>query len=108
MLRRIPAVAVVTVMLASAIVPASVAAQPAPPPLPSNVQVVAGGLLNPRGFTWGPEGDLYVAEAGSPPAGYKPPQGPPAPGGPPVTNNNGRISRIDASGARTTIADGLP
>jgi hypothetical protein len=70
--------------------------------------VVASGLLNPRGFTWGPDGNLYVAEAGSPPAGFQPPQGPPVPGAPPVVNMNGRISRIDADGKRTTIADGLP
>lgn len=108
MLRRIQMVAVATVMLAPAIVPASVAAQPAPPPLPANAQVVAGGLLNPRGFAWGSDGKLYVAEAGSPPAGYKPPQGLPPADAPPVINNNGRISRIDDSGARTTIADGLP
>ena len=108
MFRRIPILAVATTMLASAIVPASVAAQPAPPPLPGNAQVVAGGLLNPRGFTWGPDGNLYVAESGSPPAGYKPPQGPPPADAPPVVNNDGRISRIDGSGARTTVADGLP
>jgi hypothetical protein len=29
------------------------------------LQVVASGLVNPRGLTFGPEGGLYVAEAGS-------------------------------------------
>ena len=38
-------------------------AQPAPPPLPSNVHVVVSGLANPRGFTWGPDRALYVAES---------------------------------------------
>lgn len=84
------------------------AAQPAPPPLPPNVEVVASGLINPRGFTWGPDGSLYVAEAGTPPAGYKPAGGPPVPGTPPVINNNGRISRIGADSVRTTVVDGLP
>jgi hypothetical protein len=89
--------------------PAAVAgAQQGPPPLPPNVQVVATGLVNPRGFTWGPDGSLYVTESGSPPANYQPAGGPPVPGAPPVVNNDGRISRIEADGTRTTLVDGLP
>ncbi len=30
----------------------------------ANFEVVANGLDNPRGFTFGPDGDIYVAEAG--------------------------------------------
>lgn len=46
--------------------PALVAAQPIPPPqLPPGVSVVASGLTNPRGFTWGEDGTLYVALAGT-------------------------------------------
>jgi len=47
---------------------ASVAAQEASPEAGSpmaGMTVVASGLTNPRGFTWGPDGDLYVALAGS-------------------------------------------
>ena len=90
------------------VAPASLA-QPGPPPLPDNVHVVAAGLANPRGFTWGPDGALYVAESGTPPAGFMPPAGPPPPAGsPPVINNNGRITRIVPEGARTVLASGLP
>lgn len=78
------------------------------PPLPTNAQVVASGLINPRGFTWGPGGSLYVSEAGSAPAGYTPPNGPAAMGASAVTNANGRIERIAPDGTRTTIVDHLP
>ena len=73
--------------------------------------VFATGLRYPRGFTWGPDGALYVAEAGSggthstraaecdqvvPPVG-------------PYTNGTtARISRISANGRRTTFASGFP
>jgi hypothetical protein len=72
------------------------------------VHVVASGLLNPRGFTWGPDGALYVIESGSPPPGYTQPSGPPQPGDPPVINNNGRITRLAPDGTRTVLVDGLP
>src|SRR3990170_6883587 len=71
---------------------------------PSAGTLLAGELLNPRGITLGPDGMLYVAEAGE--------------GGDeeitvgPFTFQNGhtgRISKIDpASGDRTSVADGLP
>ncbi len=73
--------------------------------------VYASGLLGPRGLRFGPDGMLYVAEAGTggvtksaslsclqarPPAG-------PYTGGP-----SARISKIDRQGNRTTAASGLP
>src|SRR5438067_8285165 len=88
--------------------PFSAAAQPAPPPLPPTAHVVVSGLINPRGFTWSADGALYIAEAGSPPAGYMPPQGPPQPGAPPAINTNSRISRAVPGGTRTTVVDRLP
>jgi glucose/arabinose dehydrogenase len=45
-------------------------AQDAPPTggtpvaLPAGVTVVASGLTNPRGFTWGADGTLYLTLAG--------------------------------------------
>jgi hypothetical protein len=86
----------------------SALAQPAPPPPPPNVHIVAGNLANPRGFTWGPDGALYVTESGTPPPGFQPPPGPPMPGGPPVINNNGRVLRIVPGAAPQVLADGLP
>jgi plastocyanin len=93
--------------------PPAPTAQPGPamtsqPPLPAGATVVAGGLVNPRGFTWGPDGSLYVAESGTPPAGYTMPAGPAPEGTLPVTNMNGRILRIAPGGARTTVASNLP
>ena len=32
---------------------------------PTTVSVYASGLLNPRGLTFGPDGNLFVAEGGS-------------------------------------------
>ncbi len=36
-----------------------------PETLPDGVTVIANGLTNPQGFTWGPDGSLYLALAGS-------------------------------------------
>ena len=69
-----------------------------------NKSLLTDGLLNPRGIKVGPDGMLYVAEAGT--------------GGTTqfhtehddvLTGNTGRISKIDpATGVRTTVVDGLP
>lgn len=52
-------------------VPAGMIAQEATPdmgatpsPLPAGVTFVISGLSNPRGLSWGPDGMLYVADAG--------------------------------------------
>lgn len=77
----------------------------------SSPTVFATGLLFPRGLAFGPDGKLYVAEAGSGGTGsttsdqcvqVAPPIGP-------YTNGaTGRISRIDRNGNRTTVAEGFP
>ena len=75
------------------------------PPGPSSGTVLADDLIAPRGMVVGPDGLIYVAEAGT--------------GGDTefVTEDGttvkngftGRVSSIDpATGERTTIADGLP
>lgn len=86
-----------------------------PPPLPANVTVVASGLNNPRGFTWGPDGSLYIAQAGRMPASAAPPsnsspEGEGQGGGmhAPPTSMTGSIVRIAPDGTRTTIVDQLP
>jgi hypothetical protein len=73
--------------------------------------VVASGLENPRGLDFGPDGRLYVAEAGlggtASTVGRCTQVVPPI--GPYTGGFTARISRINAStGTRTTVVDGLP
>jgi hypothetical protein len=78
--------------------------------------VVATGLTNPRHVDFGPDGLLYVAEAGIGPApGDAPLFATCAPvdnmftvGGPYQAGFSGRVSRIWPDGTRETVADGLP
>lgn len=83
-------------------------AQEAGPPT-----VVATGLEGPRGLKFGPDGELYVAEAGlggtNSTAGLCT-QVPGAPAGPgPYTGGlTARISKISSTGKRTTVASGFP
>jgi plastocyanin len=103
-----------TVQVGAAAAPAATAT-PAPAPLPavsgpvtggpSNAVPVATGLRNPRGFTWGPDGSLYVAEAGTQPVV---PGAPPPSPRTPLYNTDGRVSRIAPDGTITTVADNLP
>ena len=58
----------------------------------ATLQVVASGLVNPRGLNFGPEGGLYVAEAGSGGAG------------PCIVNSNGQLVCYGATGAITRIS----
>jgi glucose/arabinose dehydrogenase len=91
---------------------AAPAAAPAPTAkLSANASVFATGLDNPRGLKFGPDGALYVAEAGA--GGTQTTVGKcdqvVAPIGPYTGSPTGsRISRIDAKGTRTTFAEGFP
>jgi hypothetical protein len=76
----------------------------------SNVPVLASGLNNPRGLTFGPDGNLYVAEGGlggsNSTVGHctqvRPPVGPYSGG------STSAISKIDKAGNVTRIVTGLP
>jgi hypothetical protein len=86
---------------------------------PSNASVLASGLSEPRGLRFGPDGNLYVAEAGSSGNRVVPATLASASyggrcfhgglfGADPPSGFSGRISKIDAAGRRTTIVDNLP
>lgn len=76
---------------------ATPAAEPGPPPLPAGAEVVAEGLDNPRGLTIGPDGALWIAEAGG--VG-----GPDA--GPCMTGPEGNEVCYNTTGAVTRVLDG--
>src|SRR3984957_502484 len=85
-------------------------------PLPALAQqsapftIYGTGLEAPRGLRFGPDGDLYVAEAGT---GGTNSTGKactqvPGPVGPYTGGSNARISKINHKGVRTTVASGFP
>ncbi|HEU5404402.1 MAG TPA: ScyD/ScyE family protein [Terriglobales bacterium] len=77
-------------------------------------QVIATGFNNPRGLTFGPDGYLYVAEGGaggdfSTVGQCEQAAGPPEGPGPYTGGFTARISKVNvATGAVTTVAEGLP
>lgn len=102
----------VALVLAGAMTLGTVSVQTHRPPPAPIVEVFSTGLDNPRGLQFGPDGKLYVAEAGS--GGTESTAdlcpdlqiGPPF--GPYVNGPTARISRIDRHGVRRTVIDGLP
>jgi hypothetical protein len=79
--------------------------------LVANVSTFASGLNNPRGLTFGPDGNLYVAEGGVGGANSTsgqcdqviPPVGPYT-----GSDNGARIVKVERNGEVVTVADNLP
>ena len=98
-------------LLAAALVIAALAA-PAASPATGHPETFATGLTNPRHVRFGPDGLLYVAEAGiggNQPATTCPPvDNMFTQDGPYLAGFSGRISRIRRDGTRETVADRLP
>lgn len=73
-------------------------------PGPTSGEAITTGLLSPRGLKVGPDGMLYVAEAGT--GGETSIT---VDGAEHLVGDSGRISKIDPeTGDRTTVVDGLP
>src|SRR6201996_698708 len=92
-------------LLPATLLAANTLSNPSHAQVTSTQTVIASGLNGPRGLKFGPDGLLYVAEAGT--GGTTSTKGictqviPPI--GPYVNGNTARISRIDSSGNRTTV-----
>ncbi len=103
------AISLVSLSIGAAVV-AGIVPTPAIAQQPNTFTVYASGLEAPRGLRFGPDGYLYVAEAGT--GGKHSTVGTcqqvPGPVGPYTGGKNARISKISPDGVRTTVASGFP
>jgi hypothetical protein len=103
---RLRAIGIAAACMAVTLVPSLGVAQQ----LPANASIYASGLLAPRGLRFGPDGYLYVAEAGN---GGTHSTGTactqvPAPVGPYTGGTTARVSKVSPKGVVTTVASGFP
>jgi hypothetical protein len=110
--RHLLSVWFVLALVIAASPPLATAAQDATPaasPAAGAPPVIASGLTNPRGMTWGADGTLFVALAGNggtnPAVGetLPPPLGPAVGGGP-----SAAVASIGPDGCPVAVATGLP
>jgi len=98
--------------LAATVIAATLAPSAALAQSPSTYTVVATALNAPRGLRFGPDGDLYVAEAGlggSNSTAGQCTQVPGPPPGPYTGGSTGRVSKVHVqTGTVTTVASGFP
>lgn len=102
------ATALITASALVGLAPSPSIAQTSTEPTPF---MYAKGLEAPRGLRFGPDGYLYVAEAGMGGTNSTSPSTctqVPGPVGPYTGGTNGRISKIGSDGKRTTVASGFP
>jgi glucose/arabinose dehydrogenase len=78
----------------------------APPPLPPGAEVFADGLNNPRNITFGPDGALWIAEAGGVPEEGSSPCLTGPEGNEVCYNTTGSITRV-LNGEQERVVEGL-
>lgn len=107
-IRRVMSIALIAAFALLGLAPLAASAQDATPVTGTPTTVIASGLTTPRGFTWGPDGAIYVALAGSGGTTAATENAPtteaigPFHGGP-----SAAVARIDA-GCPVAVATGLP
>lgn len=99
--RALAAVSLTAGLLAPLFVPTDAAAQ-------ASIQVIASGLDNPRGIALGPDGALYVVEAGRGGSSALCLSDPGLPGVPKCYGATGAVTRITGLNQQQRIVTGLP